>query len=855
MPEAKLALYREWRPATFSEVVGQDLIVAALKQAVRRQEIAHAYLFCGTRGTGKTSLAKIFSRAVNCPCRDEEGNPCNQCEVCRSILDANLLDVVEMDAASNNGVDDIRRIIEEVSYRPALAKYKVYIIDEAHMLSTAAFNALLKTLEEPPAHVIFILATTDPQRLPATIHSRCQRYDFRRIGEEEMRAHLRTIADDISLPIDEDALKAICRLSDGAMRDAISLLDQCRAIYHTKKQLHSDLGDAQKITREDIMEMSGQVSDRLLLSLMTAVCRAKPLPLCRVLDEVSAKGMDYGRFCLDLALFYRHLLLLKSGGAAMIPLLPVPEETAQTLMKYLPFYQETALIQLVEKLGDLAYRLKSATEPRLTAELALLGLMTESKLFIQEAQREKAALAARDTASAASASSDPVPVPGRSEAPASDAEDSPSEEAISFSSSAPPDSLQKKSGVSKGADRHTDAQNGETSAAGASDTPPASETKAASASPRSVSAEAEAAAFSLAPAPFESMPRERGEKSLSPDDPAVLAREKEIAAGKSYAAHIPPKRELPSYAPKPSGFAPYDSASAEEECLDAHETVPVSEELEYSPSPGDDLYIDAAKIPAREASADATSVRIPYGLGLTRAEKEAENRVLPRYVEPSEIWPDRFAPSSSAAELPAEEVSSPETSVTSDSESATVPPSLSARSEHRTETLSEEGRDVFRPTEAAPAEAESARSVSAPPDFGPPDLSPEEAEKAWRKILQDIGKSDFALRLILEQHPWKYESGRFCLFFDEKEKMVYNKISNSSSRQLCTRVLRTLFPEREFSLDLRLRSQDSRSRAAALPELAWVLRAREICARSGVPFEMTEHEADGAQETGLPPGF
>ena len=223
-----LALYREWRPKTFDEVVEQKQAVYALRQSVINRQIGHAYLFSGTRGTGKTTLAKIFSRAINC-LSPQEGNPCNECELCRAILAGSLMDVIEMDAASNNSVDNIRRICDEVVFMPSQAKYKVYIIDEVHMLSTGAFNALLKTLEEPPAHAVFILATTEPHRLPATILSRCQRYEFRRIPQEGIAARLSEIALSDHISIAKPALDAIAVFADGAMRDAISLLDQAKS--------------------------------------------------------------------------------------------------------------------------------------------------------------------------------------------------------------------------------------------------------------------------------------------------------------------------------------------------------------------------------------------------------------------------------------------------------------------------------------------------------------------------------------------------------------------------------------------------------------------------------------------------
>jgi DNA polymerase-3 subunit gamma/tau len=237
-----MALYRKWRPLTFEDVVEQRHIVTTLKNSIKNNTVSHAYLFCGTRGTGKTTLAKIFARAINCP-ESTDGSPCNKCDTCRGILDGSIIDVVEIDAASNNGVDDVREIKEAVMYVPAVTKYKVYIIDEVHMLSTGAFNALLKTLEEPPQNVVFILATTEPHKLPATILSRCQRFDFKRITMDGLVSRLEIIAKDCGIPFEYSALQLIARLSEGGMRDAISLLDQCISL------------GKESINREDVVQI------------------------------------------------------------------------------------------------------------------------------------------------------------------------------------------------------------------------------------------------------------------------------------------------------------------------------------------------------------------------------------------------------------------------------------------------------------------------------------------------------------------------------------------------------------------------------------------------------------------------
>ena len=236
------ALYRKFRPDSFQDVKGQDAIVRTLKNQIRAQRIGHAYLFCGTRGTGKTTVAKILAKAVNCE-HPIDGNPCNECETCKAIAAGNSMNVIEIDAASNNGVDNIREIREEVAYSPTSGKYKVYIIDEVHMLSIGAFNALLKTLEEPPSYVIFILATTEAHKIPITILSRCQRYDFKRIARTTIVDRLRELMDEEQVEVEDKALRYIAKKGDGSMRDALSLLDQCIAFYLGEKLIHSSLAD------------------------------------------------------------------------------------------------------------------------------------------------------------------------------------------------------------------------------------------------------------------------------------------------------------------------------------------------------------------------------------------------------------------------------------------------------------------------------------------------------------------------------------------------------------------------------------------------------------------------------------
>ena len=253
MSEKYQALYRKWRPMTFDDVVGQNHITETLKHELASEKIGHAYLFCGTRGTGKTTTAKIFSRAVNCE-NPKDGEPCNVCDTCKGIIDGRIMDVYEMDAASNNGVDAIRNLREEVIYTPAGCKYKVYIIDEVHMLTIQAFNALLKTLEEPPEHALFILATTEPQKIPQTILSRCQRYDFKRIGVDDIAGRLKKVAAAEGINATEDALELIAEIGDGSMRDALSVLDRCSAF-------------GEELRRENVSEIVGIVDERVLFDI------------------------------------------------------------------------------------------------------------------------------------------------------------------------------------------------------------------------------------------------------------------------------------------------------------------------------------------------------------------------------------------------------------------------------------------------------------------------------------------------------------------------------------------------------------------------------------------------------------
>ncbi len=355
-----IALYRKWRPQVFEDVVEQTHVVKTLKYSVASGRIAHAYLFCGTRGTGKTTMAKIFARAINC-LNSKDGDPCNECDICKGILSENLLDVIEIDAASNNSVDNVRSIRDEVVYTPSQAKYKVYIIDEVHMLSTGAFNALLKTLEEPPSHVVFILATTDPHKLPATILSRCQRFDFRRITIESIMERISEIAENSVIEIASEATRLIARMADGALRDAISILDQCIST------------GSKSITYTDVLSIVGIVNDSFVSDLVEVI---KDRDINRLFDMVQTlvmDGKDITQFVSDLVLYYRNMLICK--------MLPDPTEIIDTSPEGLARLKELAnsferqeLISTIKELSALESSLKWAAHPRILLEVALIRL-------------------------------------------------------------------------------------------------------------------------------------------------------------------------------------------------------------------------------------------------------------------------------------------------------------------------------------------------------------------------------------------------------------------------------------------------------------------------------------------------
>lgn len=364
------ALYRKYRSKTFDELVGQKQVTTPLKEQVKRGEVSHAYLFSGTRGTGKTSAAKIMSRAVNC-LNPRDGNPCNECENCLGILRDTMMDVVEMDAASNNGVDDIRELKDRVVYPPSVCRYKVYIIDEVHMLSKGAFNALLKVLEEPPAHLIFILATTEPEKIPQTILSRCQRFQFRRIGVKDMVSTMEGILKKEGREVDHRALVAIANHAGGAMRDALSLLDQC-------------LGFGEKVTYEEAMEALGMTNREFLGELTEGILTRDSSRVLRNLDELYSLGKDMVQLTEDLARVLRNVMIVKETnlGEELIG-----EEDLSFYRNLAEMGDFSFLMEAWEGLSDALVRAKRSLNPGGVLEMYLLRLTSASNASLEDRVR------------------------------------------------------------------------------------------------------------------------------------------------------------------------------------------------------------------------------------------------------------------------------------------------------------------------------------------------------------------------------------------------------------------------------------------------------------------------------------
>ena len=370
------ALYRKFRPSAFEDVKGQDHIITTLQNQIRANRIGHAYLFCGTRGTGKTTVAKIFAKAVNCE-HPVNGSPCGECEMCRSIAAGTSMNVIEIDAASNNGVDNIREIREEVTYRPTEGRYKVYIIDEVHMLSIGAFNALLKTLEEPPEYVIFILATTEVHKIPITILSRCQHYDFKRISIETITDRMKELMDVEQVDVEDKALRYIAKAADGSMRDALSLLDQCIAFY---------LG--QRLTYDNVLEVLGAVDTDVFSRLLRKTIARDVAGVLDIVDELIMQGRELTQLAADFTWYLRNLLLVKTSDN-IEDVLDVSTENMMQLKEEAEMIETDALLRYIRIFSELSGQLRYATQKRVMLEVALIKLCTPTMETNQDSLLER----------------------------------------------------------------------------------------------------------------------------------------------------------------------------------------------------------------------------------------------------------------------------------------------------------------------------------------------------------------------------------------------------------------------------------------------------------------------------------
>lgn len=355
-----VALYRKWRPDNFDQVKGQDAVVRTLRNQILYDRIGHAYLFCGTRGTGKTSIAKLFAKAVNCQ-NPDNGNPCNECACCKAINSSSSFDVVEIDAASNNGVDNIRDIRDQVQYAPVDGKYKVFIIDEAHMLSAGAFNALLKTLEEPPSYVIFILATTEKHKIPITIMSRCQKYNFKRISVDTISKHLTDLMIKENIPAQSQALRYIARVADGSMRDALSLLDQCISFY---------LGE--ELTYANVLDTLGTVDNSIYQRLLNYLIQEDTSQVLQIIDDIINQGRELSSFLTDFLWYLRNLLLLQDHS--MNESMDLSEEAIDALVEDASMTDSDTLLRYIRVLSDLSGQLRFSSQKRILLEIGFIKL-------------------------------------------------------------------------------------------------------------------------------------------------------------------------------------------------------------------------------------------------------------------------------------------------------------------------------------------------------------------------------------------------------------------------------------------------------------------------------------------------
>ena len=406
------ALYRKFRPVSFDDVKGQDHIVTTLRNQIRSDRVGHAYLFCGTRGTGKTTVAKILARSVNCE-NPVNGSPCGECPICQAIKGGAALNIIEIDAASNNGVDNVREIIDEVAYSPTMGRFKVYIIDEVHMLSKGAFNALLKTLEEPPEYVIFILATTEPNALPVTILSRCQRYDFHRITIETIQGRLHTVCNEEGLSVDDKALRYIAKMGDGSMRDALSLLDQCIAFH---------IGET--LTYDHALDVLGAVDTSVFDRLINAVYDHDVVTSLSILQDVVEQGRELSQFNNDL-IWYVRSIMLASTGTGLDEIIDINTDDMAALKATAARIDQDTVMRYIRELSDLTSQLRYSPQKRILLEVTLIrmcrpGEFTSAPLFTAGDDSSAAAGTTGDEGSAGAASDRTTAAP----APASSVVDS-----------------------------------------------------------------------------------------------------------------------------------------------------------------------------------------------------------------------------------------------------------------------------------------------------------------------------------------------------------------------------------------------------------------------------------------------
>jgi len=360
------ALYRKWRPDSFESVKGQDHIVTTIKNQIVADRIGHAYLFCGTRGTGKTTIAKIFAKAVNCE-HPVDGSPCGECAMCKSIAANTSMNVIEIDAASNNGVDTAREIRDEVQYSPTEGKYKVYIIDEVHMLTKEAFNALLKTIEEPPSYVIFILATTEVHKIPVTILSRCQRYDFKRISVDTITGRLHELMEAEGISAEENAVRYIAKAADGGMRDALSLLDQCVSFYY-----------GQTLTYDNVLELLGALDTEFFSTLVRKIALNNITDSFKLVEDAVIHGRDLLQLVVDFTWYLRNLLLVKTSEEDISDIIDISSENLIKLKEEAELLDQETIMRYIRIFSELANDIKYASQKRILIEMAIIKLCKPS---------------------------------------------------------------------------------------------------------------------------------------------------------------------------------------------------------------------------------------------------------------------------------------------------------------------------------------------------------------------------------------------------------------------------------------------------------------------------------------------